>query len=81
MNDAEFAAAIQDVCKRGATISTVKCFVESIRRDEREKWGDLFLSLDEREACSVTCARLILGRSNVKATGSAPTDLQGGTEP
>lgn len=37
MTDAEYAASIQDICQRGATISAIKCFVESIRKDEREK--------------------------------------------
>ena len=35
MTDSERAAVIQDMCRRGATISALKCSVESIRRDER----------------------------------------------
>ena len=62
MNDTEYAAAIQDVCKRGATISAIKCFVESIRRDEREACANV---CEELSDCSARyLAEQIRERSN-----------------
>lgn len=64
MNDAEFAAAIQDACKCGATISAIKCFVESIRRDEREACAKLCEDMHDYETTGYEYAEAIRARSN-----------------
>lgn len=71
MNDAEYAAAIQDACKLGATISAIKCFVESIRANEREACAKVCenhegIKLGSRRLPpdGSACARAIRMRSN-----------------